>query len=226
MDETTTNTPTEWLETPVLDNSLFLLHERNRDFLNGKRAAPILKNRSSGSDFVQSMFLIVVLLGLCQLINWVRNRIPSIDIDLPPLPTAWIGDPSFVFILFGVLAVIGLLVVLYDMRGMRRQGAGPQKPTPVKTAAVPVVAERPIVPTAVKGQILTGEVVQAEKIRHRSRHSTIEKVGVRYRFAAPGGVTMEGKAEGDIISASHDMAPTLGTPVRVWYTDNDRFYLL
>lgn len=78
----------------------------------------------------------------------------------------------------------------------------------------------------VKGWMIPGVVTHAEKIRVIEGRYTRENVGVRYQFVAPGGVVMDGYAEGDSETASHGMAPTPGTPVKVWLDDDGSHYLL
>ena len=227
MDEIVTDPSPPRIETPVLDNALFLLRESNRDFLNGKRDVPILGSRASNTGLATSLLLVFLFIGLCQVIDRMRSWL--LAIDLPPLSTAWIDNQSLLFALFGVLVVMGVLVVVYDMYFVRRRVRNVAKANALtpKKAELPVIpARQPGVPAKAKGLVLTGEVVHAEKIRHEGRNDTQVKVGVRYRFAAPGGVLMEGRAEGDMLVASHDMAPLPGTPIRVWYTDNEKFYLL
>lgn len=78
----------------------------------------------------------------------------------------------------------------------------------------------------VKGWMIPGVVTHAEKIRVIEGRYTREYLGVRYQFAAPGGVVMDGYAEGDSDKASHVMAPIPGTPVKIWLDDDGTHYLL
>lgn len=77
-----------------------------------------------------------------------------------------------------------------------------------------------------KGWIIPGVVTHAEKIRVVENYHTREYMGVRYQFVAPGGVVMDGSAEGDSDRASHTMAPPAGTPVKIWLDDDGTHYLL
>lgn len=78
----------------------------------------------------------------------------------------------------------------------------------------------------VKGWMIPGVVTHAEKIRVIEGRYTRDYLGVRYQFAAPGGVVMDGYAEGDSDRASHTMAPTPGTLVKIWLDDDGTHYLL
>jgi hypothetical protein len=77
-----------------------------------------------------------------------------------------------------------------------------------------------------KGWILPGIVTHAEKIRIVENYRTREYVGVRYQFVAPGGVVMDGYAEGASDNATHGVAPTPGTSVKIWLADDGTHYLL
>lgn len=76
------------------------------------------------------------------------------------------------------------------------------------------------------GWIVPGVVLHAEKIRIRGGNYRAERLGIRYQFVAPGGVVIEGYAEGDSDHASDKMAPAPGTPVKIWLNDNGTHYLL
>jgi hypothetical protein len=78
----------------------------------------------------------------------------------------------------------------------------------------------------VKGWIIPGVVTHGEKIRVVENYHTREYIGVRYQFAAPGGVVMDGYAEGESDKASHTMAPPPGTLVKIWLDDDGTHYLL
>ncbi len=78
----------------------------------------------------------------------------------------------------------------------------------------------------VKGWIIPGVVTHAEKIRVMEGRYTRDYLGIRYQFAAPGGVVMEGDAEGESASSSLGMAPAPGTPVKIWLDDDGTHYLL
>lgn len=78
------------------------------------------------------------------------------------------------------------------------------------------------------GWILEGEVLQSEYIHvvQQQPPSRVEKMGIYYRFVAPGGVVEEGYAEGIAEKASQRTLPRPGAPIRVWYPDNENFELL
>jgi hypothetical protein len=77
-----------------------------------------------------------------------------------------------------------------------------------------------------KGWILPGEVLHSEKIRVVADESWDERVGVRFQYSTPDGVLTIGYAEGNSDWASDNMAPAPGTPIRIWYGDDEEVFLL
>lgn len=76
------------------------------------------------------------------------------------------------------------------------------------------------------GWILSGEVLHAEMIRARKGGSRRQRIGIKYRFVAPGGIWYEGYAEADQDGASHAMPPSRETPLYIWYDEQGNHYLL
>lgn len=73
------------------------------------------------------------------------------------------------------------------------------------------------------GVVLVGEIVQADRVWMPGNQCLIE---VRYRFTAPGGVLETAQARGYAENASDTMAPLPGTPVRIYFTEDGKHYLL
>lgn len=222
MSETETPSPLDnsILETPVPDSTLFLLYRYNRAYLDGKIARPHLvrPNGNSCGYWLAVVALIYGLLMICSrgegIWYWLRN------IQLPDF--SWLPDlppPSVtVMLLFlSVLFLMGVAVVIRDWRLTRKPTPPEPEATPAKEKAVAVALAAP------KGQVLDGTVVRAEKIVSREQD---EKIGVRYEFAAPGGVVTQGYAAGKSDDATDSMAPLPGTPVKIYYEGERKFYLL
>ena len=76
------------------------------------------------------------------------------------------------------------------------------------------------------GWILPGVVLHSEKVRVEREQSWREHLGIRFEFTTPEEVVTEAYAEGESNKASDKMAPFPGTPVRVWYGDDGKVFLL
>lgn len=223
MNETATTPPLSITESPVPDPTLFLLNEMNRTYLAGKRASPLLplspRVNDGGWQWIVGGAILYILLTVSGVLDAIGAWLS--DIRLPDLPDFPIQSVNGMFLFFGVLLLLGVLVVIRDMREARRRTvAGAMPPVPPSEKPVAVATPRPT------GQVLEGTVVQAEKIVTREQYGYVEKIGVRYQFAAPGGVMTVGYAVGLSGDASHPMAPVPGTPVRIYYKDNGKHYLL
>lgn len=81
-------------------------------------------------------------------------------------------------------------------------------------------------PVDLKGRTISGMVTHSEKIRMAEDRFHRDYLGIRFEFTDPNGGVKEGYAEGDSDHASDKMAPAPGTPVKVWYDDDGKFYLL
>jgi hypothetical protein len=223
MNEAPTTPPRAIAESPVPDPTLFLLNDMNRAYLEGKTVRPQIADASTsngrGWQWIVGGAVVYILLTVCGGFDAIAARMP--DIRLPDLPDFPIQSANGMFLFLGVLLLLGVLVVFRDMmEARRRTGAEATPSVPPSEKPVAVVASRP------KGQVLEGTVVQAEKIVTREQYGHVEKIGVRYQFAAPGGVITVGYAAGLSGDASHPMAPVPGTPVRIYYRENGKHYLL
>lgn len=76
------------------------------------------------------------------------------------------------------------------------------------------------------GWILAGKVLYSKKIPIRKRNFVYQQIGVQYAFLAPDGETREGYSAADSAVANSIIAPLPGTPLRVWYTHDGKYYLL
>ena len=76
------------------------------------------------------------------------------------------------------------------------------------------------------GVVVAGAVVDAQKVVSRGRYTTTESLQIQYRFVASNGRTSEARAEGLFENATDSAAPVVGTPMRVWYIDEEKHYLL
>jgi hypothetical protein len=76
------------------------------------------------------------------------------------------------------------------------------------------------------GWILPGVVLHSEKVRVEREQSWREHLGIRFEFTTPEEIVTEAYAEGESNKASDKMAPFPGTPVRVWYGDDGKVFLL
>lgn len=83
-----------------------------------------------------------------------------------------------------------------------------------------------IAPPDLAGWIIPGTVTDSEKIRIEGQSFQQNRLGIWYQFQNPYGTMLEGYAEGDSRMASDPIAPPPGSPVRVWYDDNNNHYLL
>lgn len=81
-------------------------------------------------------------------------------------------------------------------------------------------------PVNLKGRTISGIVTHSEKIRVAEDRYNRDYLGIRFEFTDPSGGIKEGYVEGDSDHASDKMAPAPGTPVKVWYDDDGKFYLL
>jgi hypothetical protein len=214
MNEIPTSLDTSIIETPVPDPDLFLLHKVNQQYLAGNRARPHL-SKPQGSIgkywwfFAVGLYLFCMVCGGFDVIfRWLGT------ITLPSLPDLTTPTEEGMLVFFLILFLMGITVVLRDMWEARK------KATPVS----PSIHEKPITvsSSAPKAQVLNGTVVKAEKIRGNG----IELLGVRYQFAAPGGIIRYGYSEALSEDASHAMAPPPGTRVKVYYTEKGKHYLL
>jgi Na+-transporting methylmalonyl-CoA/oxaloacetate decarboxylase gamma subunit len=203
MNETPTSLDPSIIEIPVPDSSLFLLYEQNRAFLSGKTALPYLSKRSEEAQL--GLWLVFAGLGVLFLLfgggNFIMRWLALRDLNVEN-PTV---TGMLLFLL--VIAVMGISVVIRDARLAKQ-------PAPTGTT------ETPVPPTP---HVLDGTVASAEKIR--TEHGT-PHIGVRYQFTAPGGIVTYGYSEALSEDASHSMAPLPGTPVKVYYTEKGKHYLL
>jgi hypothetical protein len=222
MNEAPTSVPSPLSESPVPDPTFFLLNDLNRAYLAGKTARPPLPYSSKPNDrgwqFIVGGAVIYILLTVCGGFDAIMARIPDIRFpDLPDFPPPTI---SVMLIFLLGLGVIGLIVVIRDVREARQKSADTVPPSPPIEKPVGVLPSRPT------GQVFDGTVVQAEKIVKQVQYGTEEKIGVRYQFAAPGGVITYGYAAGLSEDASDGMAPAPGTPVKIYYEGEKKHYLL
>lgn len=209
------------LESPVPDPKLFLIYQNNLAYLEGKTARPHLVKPEGDSCLYWFLIALVsyVFFMLCGGIDGILSRIPSIQLpDLSWFPALPVPSITAMLLFLLILFLIGVGVVIRDWRLARH--SQPQPPTAIKERAIATATPRPT------GQVLDGVVVQAEKIVRQGRYGIEEKIGVRYQFAAPGGVITYGYGAGLSEDASHKMAPLPGTPVKVYYEGEKRHHLL
>ncbi len=210
-------------ESPLPDPNLFLMREINRRYLAGKTVRPQLSSSRNQNESAWRLLLSGIILFFflmtCISPTSVSERLPDLSVPNPPdfsVPTV---NGMILFLL--ILLAMGVVVVIRDWREAR-QARPSQAVSPSAVAETPVT----VAPQRPKAQVLDGIVVQAEKIVSQGQYGAGEKIGVRYQFAAPGGVIIYGYDTGISKDASDPMAPVPGTPVKVYYEAEERHYLL
>jgi hypothetical protein len=198
MSETHLISPPSIVESPVADPTLFLMYERNRAYLQGKTALPHLSNQEE-----ESYLAGVLLFGGVAVMFLVFGGGTFLMRWFRDLENSSLVVMGF---FLAILLAMGVMVVMRDMQ-LAKSASAEKEGTPVPP----------------KPQLLEGTVTHAEKIR--DQHG-VARLGVRYQFAAPGGIIMTGYAEGLCEDASHPMGPVPGTPVKIYYEQEQKYYLL
>lgn len=76
------------------------------------------------------------------------------------------------------------------------------------------------------GCLIDGKVIKADRIRIVNNSRSREYYTIKYRFVNPDKIVIDTTANISCHKSNALVAPRLGTPVKVWYINDEKYYLL